>query len=744
MKNVISMNAYGRHRGDSRKTQLLRSCRERMQRHLTGALRKMLGKVDDALFELAEKAENNAVQTQYFDAMREVRLKRDGIEKAFEKALVAGFEAALAPVQSEDEPLGLDGELGLVEDEVLEENLAVRNMVTRVEIEAKQDLGLLERRMGELLDDPWLERHRNPVGPEVFCEAFREALGDIESGIKVKLIILKLFDRYVVGEDVLPLYRSLNAWLVQEGVLPELKLSQLRRSAPGAVAPVAGAGGGDAADDELGEDLFAALQAAAPGLPGLPSGGLRGGMVSPAPVQQAFMQGLDRIQHGDPAAIQAALGGMEPGVVGAGTVNVIHGIGATARSQGVAGMDALIIDVLAMLFDYILEDNQIPPELRAIIGRLQIPLLKVAMLDREFFARKSHPARRLLNRLAEEAVGCDPESDRELIETMEGIVQRILDEFEEDIGLFERLLEEFEAYLQEEAAQVAHRVEQSARLLAGKERLQLARERIDHEIRTRLASHAVPEFIAEFLLNSWKNLLMVVYVKEGEESLAWSRALNTMDQLLWSISDEARGERARLLKLLPNLVSSLREGIETVVMPEEKARAFLDRLAELHATIVNGQAASEEQDTASPTVVQAVETVEEDREMTVATLHRLLEEETLEDLEGVDIEEITLGGDEAVEQVEDEYVEMARNLEVGQWVEFRDEDGETLRAKLTWISPVTGNYLFTNRQGLKAADKTLHGLAAEFRRGQARLIDEVPLFERAVSQLVEGLKRQVG
>ena len=741
MKNVISMNAYGRHRGDSRQNQLLRGCRERMQRHLTGALRKMLGKVDDALFELAEKAENNAVQTQYFDAMREVRLKRDGIEKAFEKALLEGFEAALDPAGSENEPVGLDGELGLVDDEVLEENLAVRNMVTRVEIEAKQDLGLLERRMGELLGDPWLEQHRNPVGPEVICEAFRQAVGDIESGIKVKLIILKLFDRYVVGEDVLPLYRALNAWLVQEGVLPELKLSQLRRSAPGTAAPAVGAVTGAMADDDVGEDLFAALQAAAPGLPGLPAGGIRGGMVSPAPVQQAFMQGLDRIQHGDPAAIQAALGGMEPGVVGTGTVNVIHGIGATARSQGVAGMDALIIDVLAMLFDYILEDDQIPPELRAIIGRLQIPLLKVAMLDREFFARKSHPARRLLNRLAEEAVGCDPESDRELIETMEGIVQRILDEFEEDIGLFERLLEEFEAYLQDEAAQVAHRVEQSARLLAGKERLQLARERIDHEIRARLASHPVPEFIAEFLLNSWKNLLMVVYVKEGEESLAWSRTLNTMDQLLWSISDEAREQRARLLKLLPNLVGSLREGIEAVVMPEEKARAFLDRLAELHATIVNGQSAVAEQGEEAQPVVEAPEAVEEDREMTVATLHRLLEEEALED---VDIEEITLGGDEPVEQVEDEYVEMARSLEVGQWVEFRDEEGETLRAKLTWISPVTGNYLFTNRQGLKAADKTLHGLAAEFRRGQARLIDEVPLFERAVSQLVEGLKRQAG
>ncbi|RMG30862.1 MAG: DUF1631 domain-containing protein, partial [Gammaproteobacteria bacterium] len=539
------------------------------------------------------------------------------------------------------------------------------------------------------------------------------------------------------------LYRALNAWLVQEGVLPQLTLTQLRREGmPGPRPGGTCTPGGTAAEDQ-GVDLFAALREAVPGLEGLPALGLQGGMVSPAPVQERFLQGLDRVQHGDPEAVGHALGGMEPGVVAAGTVNLIHGIRTSARAQGVTGMDALVIDMMAMLFDYILDDDEIPPALRALLGRLQIPLLKVAMLDREFFSRKSHPARRFLDRLADEAAGCDPEADRELVAVMERLVQRVLDEFEQDVSLFETLLEAFEAYLAEEEAQAAYRVEQSARVLQGKERLQLARERIDHEIQTRLVDARVPGFIAEFLRVSWKNLLLVVYVKEGEESLAWNRALNTMDQLLWSVSEEAAGQRDRLLKLLPNLVASLREGMQTIVMPEDRAGEFLDRLAALHATLVTGQTPpgpAQEEEADAPAAAE--EALEEDRELTVATLTRLVEEEALE---GIDIEEITLGGEEAAgEVVEDEYVEMARRLEVGQWIEFRNEEGEVQRAKLTWISPVTGNYLFTNRQGLKAADKTLHGLAAEFRRGQARLIDEVPLFERAVNRLVEGLRKQAG
>ena len=89
-----------------------------------------------------------------------------------------------------------------------------------------------------------------------------------------------------------------------------------------------------------------------------------------------------------------------------------------------------------------------------------------------------------------------------------------------------------------------------------------------------------------------------------------------------------------------------------------------------------------------------------------------------------------------------EFVEQARSLHQGAWVEFMQEDGETLRAKLTWVSPVTGIYLFTNRQGLKACDKTLQGLAAELRRGGARILDGAPLFERAVNCVIDGLRKQ--
>ncbi|WJW75250.1 DUF1631 domain-containing protein [Thiohalobacter sp. IOR34] len=756
--NIIHMNEFEqRRRGPSSPahTEILRECRELAARELAAALTRMMGKVDDALFELAEKAENNAIQSLYFDAMREVRIKRSAIEASFRTAFLAGFNAEIQR-QPPAGPAVADGdgelELDLVEHDALEESLAVSNMVTKVGVACSQELGLLERRMGFLLGDPQLEQGGNPVGPAVICNAFLEACGDIESGLKVKLIILKLFDRYVVGEDILPLYQKLNRLLTGKNILPDIRLELKRRpkvpDGGPAASPTTAGQAGEAPEGEVGEqDLFAALQrlmlSRSPG--GVPAGtgsgaaafsGFSGG-------RSGFIGGLTLLQQGDGELAGSGLAGIDSSAVAAGTVNVIRDIKASALAAGASGVDAMIINVVEMLFDYILSDSNIPDPMKALIGRLQIPLLKAAMLDRDLFSRKSHPARLLLNGLAEAANGWT-EQDSALYRKIEGIVQRILVEFEEDLELFAELHSELNEFIAEEQRKAAERQERSARLLAGKERLRLAKAQVRLEIERRTRGRALPRFIEQFLVSYWQNLLLVTLCQEGDESLAWKRALATMDNLLWSIAPKQVTEREALVKLLPSLLAALREGVQTISMRESDFQDFLARLADLHAEVVNrvtAQALEEPpaDDPLQPVAAEEAAPVEEDAEVTAATLHRLIRENGLEDVE---VEEITLSEEaDAMEGApDDEFVEMARNLAQGTWVEFTADDGQTSRARLTWVSPVTGSFLFTNRQGLKAAEMTLQGLAAEFRRGTARPIENAPLFERAVNSLLDGLR----
>ncbi|MBI5463121.1 MAG: DUF1631 domain-containing protein [Gammaproteobacteria bacterium] len=766
--NIVQLNEFEKARkglSSQEAVGLLRECREVTLRQLSAALVRMMGKVDDALFELAEKAENNTVQSLYFDAMREVRLKRASMEIGFKAQLMEGFNREIRK-ESESADTAKTAsprmnEMDLVEHDALEETLAVANMVSKVDVGCKEELGPLNRRIGYLLNDPDLARAKNPIGPEVICNAFREACGDVESGIKVKLIIMKLFDRYVVSEEMLPLYREINRLLIERSVLPELRHEVKRANSPRARPQNAAASAAGGANTTEGaapsdEDVFATLQQlmfrAVPG--GVPGGIVLGGPAGNGMGMgggAGFMQTLTQLQQGNSELVAGGIGNLSNVDLMSGSVNVIRNIQSSAIVGNVGAADGMIIDVVAMLFDYILDDTDIPPAMKALIGRLQIPMLKVGMLDKSFFSRKAHPARRLLNLLAEAAVGWNGEQDQALYKKVESVVQRVSIEFESDVSLFGTLLEDFEDFMSKERQKAAHLEEQSARMVQGKERLRLAKQRVRIEAERRCQT-AIPKFVRQFLVSYWQNLLLVTFIKEGEESIAWKRNLTTMDNLVWSLQPKTTAlERDRLVKLLPSLLRLLREGMSLVSMREDDFQAFLEQLASTHAAIVNAVpretgAAGVAGDTAMPLLVDdpltvlAVEDgepVQEDRIVTTATIHRLVE------TGDIDVEEITLGDeDPAVQQIEDEFIERVRGLQQGMWVEFTQDDGNNLRAKLTWISPVTGVYLFTNRQGLKACDKTLHGLAAELRRGNARVLDDAPLFDRAVNSLIDGLRKQ--
>lgn len=761
--NIVQLNEFEKARkglSSQEAVGLLRECREVTIRQLSAALVRMMGKVDDALFELAEKAESNSVQSLYFDAMREVRLKRASMEIGFKAQLMDGFNREIRKENESTETAQAAAprmnELDLVEHDALEEALAVANMVSKVDVTCKEELGPLNRRIGYLLNDPELTRAKNPIGPEVICNAFREACGDVESGIKVKLIIMKLFDRYVVSEEMLPLYREVNRLLIERGVLPELR-HEIKRTASTRSRPQAGAADGLSAPEDgapSDEDVFATLQQlmyrGAPG--GMPPGIVLGGVSGTGAAcsgTPGFMQTLTQLQQGNSELVAGGIGNLSNMDLMSGSVNVIRNIQSSGIVGNVGGADGMIIDVVAMLFDYILDDADIPPAMKALIGRLQIPMLKVGMLDKSFFSRKAHPARKLLNRLAEAAVGWNGEQDQSLYKKIEAVVQRVLVEFESDVGLFGALLEDFEDFVTQERQKAVHHEEQSARLVQGKERLRMTKQRVRIEVERR-CKNILPKFVRQFLVSYWQNLLLVTAIKEGDESIAWKRNLTTMDNLVWSLQPKHTAlERDRLVKLLPSLLRLLREGMALVSMREDDFQTFLEQLASAHATIVNAAAreSSESDEVAllSATddplherVAEDAEPVQEDKAVTTATIHRLVE------TGAIDVEEITLGDDDngAQQVVEDEFVERVRTLQQGMWVEFTQDDGSALRAKLTWISPVTGVYLFTNRQGLKACDKTLQGLATELRRGSARVLDGAPLFDRAVSSVIDGLRKQ--
>ena len=150
-----------------------------------------------------------------------------------------------------------------------------------------------------------------------------------------------------------------------------------------------------------------------------------------------------------------------------------------------------------MLFEFIMEDKNLPDAMKVLLSRLQIPMLKLAIMDKSFFSKTLHPARRLLNSMAQAAVGWSDEGDKRkdnLYGKIESIVNRILTDFEDDPGLLAKLNDEFSEYLEKERRGAVVTEERTTQVTRGKEQLKTAKDQVAHEIDSRLIQcRNVPE-----------------------------------------------------------------------------------------------------------------------------------------------------------------------------------------------------------------------------------------------------------
>lgn len=766
---------------------LLRACRDMAIETLLRLAAHTLDRVDDALFELADKADNDAQQRVYFDAMRDVRLRRAGVETAFRAHLQDRFDrrpGGTVPFSRTGVESSSGASLGLVENDELEVSLAVANMVAKARGLYEEEIYALDRRVGHLLGEPELEGARNPFAPETICEAFRQATGALDTALTVQLLILKLFDRHVVA-DLGGLYQALNQHLATRNVLPAIQRPNLGRPVVRSARAAATSRGAmpGTAPAQLEPDVVALIQELASAT--RPGHAISFSGANSAVSLPRMVGALNLLQTGQGIAGAEDFEGLQgvhldPGLISAGTVNVLRELRSGGFTRGMDQLDDLMLEVVTLLFDYVLDDKAIPAAMKVLIGRLQIPLLKVAILDKALFARKNHPARRLLNALAGAALGWDEGRDcnDELHRAVEGVVQRVLNDFDQNVELFSELLTDFEGFLASQEQRAQQRAELSVKILQGRERLDQAKASADTEVQRCLAVGPVPTAVREFIDRHWRNLLIVTHNREGESSELWEARVRMLETLVWSVLPKhTPAERRELLTVLPAFVRSLNETVRSLSVPEEERERFVAALARCQAAALKGETVSDPPTSPpvaapnvpdpEPTVVEpdtAIELVgaasfggpgdggpaeDSDLVSVILGLPGCMPATSGSPEEG-DFEEIVIEGiaqepvPEPVALVvpeHDAHLEAAQGLAMGTWVEFLSEGGARTRARLTWVSSVTGVYLFTDRKGMKVAERTTAGLAADFRRGSARLMESVPLFDRAVSHLMQGLRR---
>ena len=369
------------------------------------------------------------------------------------------------------------------------------------------------------------------------------------------------------------------------------------------------------------------------------------------------------------------------------------------------------LDVVALLFEYVFRDPSIPDTLRPLLGRLQIPILKAALIDPAFFHDTKNAARRVLDHLAAATVGAT--DDPAYCAALEALATELADDicrrFEIDASVFEeadaRLLQLAEGELRKTALVVGTDI----RSATAAEKDESDRGRVRALIRDRLSGIDVPIAVRSFAETAWADYLTQLRKEHGEHSVAAGEALARLDDLLWSVGAKERtAQKARLAKMIPTLVGALRKGCRAVGLQEDRAKTFFEDLYQLHIAAIKPTAADGVRATPLSTAHAAASAAKPHSPgspgLAQASIHDFVNE-----------------------------------MVPGTWLAFQTERA-SISARLVWKGTLRMSYIFASRSALNVFVYTPEELAHALLNGRVALILEpVSLFDRAVSSALNAL-----
>lgn len=297
------------------------------------------------------------------------------------------------------------------------------------------------------------------------------------------------------------------------------------------------------------------------------------------------------------AGFGATSTGASPGHVPAPSPNLIRAHREELREVANGAIDHMVIDVVGSLFDQILSDPKVPPQMARQIARLQLPVLRVALADVTFFSSRRHPVRRFVNRIASLACAFDDFSDgpgRALIAQVRDLVQQIVEGDFDQMGLYESKLAALEAFIAQANEADVERGHEAASMLHGKEHELRQHQRYVQALQSGLAPVRMPDFMRDFIAQVWSQTIMRVADRDGGASEGARRMRIIGRELIMSLQPKGSpAHRKQFLIKLPQLMKDLNEGLALIGWPEPGRKAFFGHLMPAHAESLKGAPLSE-------------------------------------------------------------------------------------------------------------------------------------------------------
>ena len=741
----------------------LKKCQTLASEHAKVAFQIYLRNLDESFNQEMDRAKSNQAVSEISGIQRLFRRNQQELERYYCGYIAEGFvKFKKKELYTELQSGGGSGELSLVDNDELEETITLSSMVQKIDVLYAEPIWALNQRFAILNGGEQVTEASNPAAPIQLCESLRRALRLIPLTSKTKSTAYRVYEQRL-AELAKNVIEDINDYLKRAGVLPNLRYTP-PRSGPVIQNHTSGmSSASSSAQQSPGLPLthYGTVPVPDPSLP------------SPQ-YQSALLQAIRCLQtnmRGEAAASGPAAGGIQiatadnpfaayipgggpvgPGVVISadqlmGALQTLQGNAASVvgspldtgtlpsvdlgqvlaslaqqfqqskstRDSKVSPTDMHTIDLVGMVFEYMLKDENLPDSIKALLSYMHTPFLKLAFVDPGFFEQPEHPARMLINSLAEAGirwVGNDGTVQHDMYNKIKDVVDRVLRDFKNDVRVITESLLEFNAYTKNLMRRQELVEKRAAEKAQGEERLREVKLRVNEEVRQRADDKELPSAVLLFALQPWSDYLSFALLRYGEKSEKWANALRVVDDLLWIIEPQTEaGDLERQLELAPKLLRDIEAGFETIGYDQTKGMKLLEAISSL------------------------VEMAQQSKKAEPAPAPM---RDKLEKIAAEKAGQTALEAD--ISKEEAKIVENLKLIEFGTWFEF--EGGK--RLKIAWYNARTSHYMLVDQMGKKVAMMSGLEIAREMMAKRAKIIagSSKPFFERALENIFQKLNAQ--
>lgn len=728
----------------------LKACQNVAADYASTTFKHYLKLFDEALGVEMSHAKSNQDATELGEVQRLFRANSEEMLRYYCGYLSEGFvkfkKHQLNTVVGNDLEDNVD-QLSLVGNEQLEEAIAITSLTQRADSYFAEPLWALNQRFAVLNGGEHVTESSNPASPIQLCESLRKSLKLVPLSSKIKTLAYKVFDTQLLSLSR-HIIDDINQYLKSQGVLPHLKYTLPSGGAPASYL---------SDDDGYDEDQdFLDQHSSHTGLPSeedvspeeyqhnlvdairqlqdqllapqaqnyVPTGQLvpahPGHQPPPGAItvtEEDLISALQILQHEtqQTTAVPADWQPMVPVDISTVVEQLKEQLEAESKEGVVENNDMQTIDLVGLLFEYMLSDEHLPDSIKAVLSYLHTPFLKIAFIDPGFFEQMDHPARLLLNNLAEAGarwVGNDGTSQYNIYDKIKDVVNKVLSDFDNDVKVITTLLLEFSSYTKNIIRRQELMEKRATEKAQGEEKLREVKLRVNDEIRGRTEHRELPSAVLLFLFQPWSDYLSFALLRYGEQSEKWVKALALVDDVLWCIDLKTKdADRTRQIEMHDVIIRSIEAGFETIGFEQAKGKKLLDALSSLIKLAVQSKKA----------------------EPAPAPMRDKLERIAAEKAGSKPVEE-----EHSPEEAQ--MVESLKMIEFGTWFEF--SGGK--RLKVAWYNARTSHYMLVDQMGKRVDMMSGLDMAKQMIAGTAKIISgsSKPFFERALENIFHKLNEK--